>query len=86
MSLIIPLNLTSSPLSIRRNPYFFKELADGPGIKQKGYTHLFVMEFENLEDRNYYVSQDPTHQGYIKTLLDLPIGEVQVLDFTEGGY
>lgn len=44
------------------------------------------MEFENLEDRDYYVSQDPTHQGYIKTLVELPIGEVQVLDFTEGEY
>lgn len=44
------------------------------------------MEFENLEDRDYYVSQDPAHQGYIKTLVELPIGEVQVLDFTEGEY
>lgn len=44
------------------------------------------MEFENIKDRDYYVSQDQAHQAYKQMLLAIPIGEVQVLDFEEGCY
>lgn len=72
MSLVSPLN----------------NFANKPGVKQKGYSHLFVMEFENTDDRDYYVSKDPAHQDYVKMLTtgEFPVEEVQVLDFTEGDY
>lgn len=54
--------------------------------KQKGFTHLFVMEFENAADRDYYIGPDPTHQVYKNFLEGIPVGEVQVLDFTDGCY
>lgn len=46
------------------------------------------MEFDNTADRDYYVSKDPAHQAYVKTLTtgEFPVEEVQVLDFTEGVY
>lgn len=63
-------------------------LANNPGEKQKGYSHLFIMEFDNTEDRDYYVGEDPVHQEYVKKLTtgDFPVEEVQVLDFAEGVY
>lgn len=62
--------------------------ANNPGVKQKGYSHLFVMEFDNIADRDYYVSEDPTHKEYVKKLTtgDFPVEEVQVLDFAAGVY
>ncbi|RPB17377.1 hypothetical protein P167DRAFT_561665 [Morchella conica CCBAS932] len=53
---------------------------------QNGFTHLFVMEFENAEDRDYYVAKDPVHQVYVKMLGALPIGAVMVMDFEGGCY
>lgn len=44
------------------------------------------MEFENAEDRDYYVAKDPVHQDYVKMLGALPIGAVMVMDFEGGCY
>lgn len=62
--------------------------ANNPGVKQKGYSHLFIMEFDNTDDRDYYVGEDPVHQEYVKKLTtgEFPVEEVQVLDFAEGVY
>jgi hypothetical protein len=50
---------------------------------KNGITHVFVVEFENEEDREYYVRSDPAHQAFVKSL-DGVIEKAQVVDFTPG--
>ncbi|RHZ63827.1 hypothetical protein CDV55_107405 [Aspergillus turcosus] len=50
---------------------------------KNGITHVFVVEFENEDDREYYVRTDPAHQAFVKTL-DGVIEKAQVVDFTPG--
>ncbi|KAK2752801.1 hypothetical protein FQN55_005933 [Onygenales sp. PD_40] len=50
---------------------------------QDGITHAFVVEFENVEDRDYYVNKDPAHLAFVGGLGDA-IQKVQVIDFTNG--
>ncbi|GIJ91469.1 hypothetical protein Asppvi_010435 [Aspergillus pseudoviridinutans] len=50
---------------------------------QNGITHVFVVEFENEADREYYVRTDPAHQAFVKSL-DGVIEKAQVVDFTPG--
>ncbi|PGH20810.1 hypothetical protein AJ80_03437 [Polytolypa hystricis UAMH7299] len=50
---------------------------------QSGITHAFVVEFSSVDDRDYYVQTDPSHQAFVKSL-DGIIGKVQVIDFTAG--
>ncbi|PLB34914.1 Dabb family protein [Aspergillus candidus] len=52
---------------------------------QGGITHAFVMEFATAEDREYYVSSDPTHQEFVKSLGGI-IEKAQVVDFANGVY
>ncbi|KAL2136709.1 hypothetical protein VTI74DRAFT_2120 [Chaetomium olivicolor] len=35
---------------------------------QNGMTHGFVVEFGSAEDRDYYVTKDPTHQEFVKSI------------------
>ena len=47
------------------------------------YSHAFVVEFANEEDRRYYLASDPAHLGFVKGIA----GEVQrvgVVDFVPG--
>ncbi|PSN63533.1 dabb-domain-containing protein [Corynespora cassiicola Philippines] len=48
-----------------------------------GYTHGFVVEFEAEEDRDYYLTKDPEHLGFVKSAGEL-IQNVKVLDFEPG--
>ena len=50
---------------------------------QNGISHAFVVEFESAADRDYYVREDPAHQGFIKSL-DGIIEKAQVIDFANG--
>jgi hypothetical protein len=50
---------------------------------QNGITHVFVVEFENEADREYYVRTDPAHRAFVKSL-DGVIEKAQVVDFTPG--
>lgn len=52
---------------------------------QNGFTHAFVIEFENEEDRNFYVKEDEAHLAFVASLKDLVDG-AQVLDYTSGKY
>lgn len=56
-----------------------------PASVQNGFTHAFVLEFENKEDRNFYVKQDEAHLAFVATLEGLVNG-AQVLDYTPGNY
>lgn len=42
-----------------------------------------MVEFESEEDRDYYVSQDPAHQDFIK-FAGPHIENVKVLDYEPG--
>jgi hypothetical protein len=52
---------------------------------QNGFTHAFVLEFENEEDRNFYAKQDEAHLAFVATLEGL-VDVAQVLDYTPGKY
>ncbi|KAK2787913.1 hypothetical protein FQN52_004378 [Onygenales sp. PD_12] len=61
----------------------FKASASADTVKDDGITHAFVVEFENVEDRDYYVNKDPAHLAFVGGLGDA-IQKVQVIDFTNG--
>lgn len=44
-----------------------------------------MIEFENEEDRNFYVKQDEAHLAFVASLEGLVDG-AQVLDYTAGKY
>ncbi|MCJ1482633.1 hypothetical protein MMC06_002799 [Schaereria dolodes] len=50
---------------------------------QGGFSHGFVVEFENEEDRKYYLEQDPAHLGFVKTL-DGIMERVRIVDYEPG--
>lgn len=50
---------------------------------QGGLTHGFVVNFENVEDRDYYVKKDPAHQAFVKSIGDI-IASARVVDFEPG--
>ena len=49
---------------------------------QNGITHGFVVEFGSVEDRDYYVKEDPTHQAFVKSIEDL-VEKAIVVDFND---
>lgn len=52
---------------------------------QNGITHGFVVEFASVEDRDYYVTKDPTHTAFVKSIEDL-VEKAIVVDFSNGEY
>ena len=44
-----------------------------------------MLEFENGEDRDYYVKQDEAHLAFVKSLDGLVEG-AQIVDYTPGEY
>ncbi|KAI2616785.1 dabb-domain-containing protein [Hypoxylon sp. NC1633] len=56
---------------------------NSPEGLQNGITHGFIMEFENEDDRKYYLEKDPTHLGFIASVKDI-LDRIQVVDFTPG--
>ncbi|KAK4173752.1 stress responsive A/B barrel domain-containing protein [Triangularia setosa] len=56
---------------------------NSPEQLQNGMTHAFVVQFENTDDRNYYVEQDPAHLAFKKKIERL-VEKVTVLDYING--
>ncbi|KAK4043872.1 stress responsive A/B barrel domain-containing protein [Parachaetomium inaequale] len=52
---------------------------------QHGATHAFVVQFGNMDDRNYYITHDPVHQAFKKDIEPL-VEKTTVLDFTNGKF
>lgn len=52
---------------------------------QASYTHGFVMEFANDEDRMYYVKEDPAHKAFVESLKGVIAG-AGVVDFVAGEF
>uniref|UniRef100_A0A093UQA2 Stress-response A/B barrel domain-containing protein n=1 Tax=Talaromyces marneffei PM1 TaxID=1077442 RepID=A0A093UQA2_TALMA len=54
-----------------------------PSRYQNGLTHIFIIEFNNCEDRDYYVRSDPAHLLFLQAARSF-IDKVQVVDFAAG--
>lgn len=52
---------------------------------QGAFTHGFVSEFQNEEDRKYYLEQDPAHLAFVASLADI-MQNVRVVDFVPGKF
>ena len=50
-----------------------------------GFTHGFVVEFKSTEDRDYYVTEDPSHQAFVKKN-GAQFDDVRVIDYEKGVY
>lgn len=44
-----------------------------------------MSEFENEQDREYYLNEDPAHLGFVKSIAGV-VSTVQVVDFTPGAF
>ena len=71
----------SQRFSCENTPQILRICADF--ILQNGITHAFVVEFESIEDRDYYVNDDPTHDEF-KKLAGKVLEKAQVIDFIDG--
>ncbi|KAL7952184.1 dabb domain-containing protein [Trichoderma compactum] len=58
---------------------------NSPETLQNGITHGFVVEFASAEDRDYYVTTDPAHQAFVKSIGGL-VEKAIVVDFSDGVY
>ena len=71
-----------------QTPYI-KSMSGGkdnsPENLQNGIQYAFVAEFESLEDRNYYVAEDPVHQSFVKRAGQI-IEKAIVVDYTIGAF
>ncbi|KUI71969.1 putative protein Pop3 [Cytospora mali] len=56
---------------------------NSPEGLQNGLTHVFVSEFENEQDREYYLKEDPAHLAFGKGLAGV-VSRAQVVDFIPG--
>ncbi|WPH04959.1 Hypothetical protein R9X50_00785600 [Acrodontium crateriforme] len=52
---------------------------------QGAFTHGFISEFANEEDRKYYLEKDPDHLAFVKSLDGL-VENVRVVDFEPGKF
>jgi hypothetical protein len=48
-------------------------------------SHAYILHFESIKDRDYYVSQDPAHQAF-KEAAAFVLENAQVVDFQDGSY
>ncbi|KAA8909848.1 hypothetical protein FN846DRAFT_941083 [Sphaerosporella brunnea] len=65
---------------------FILSIRGGPDCSieglQKGFTHLFVVDFASVEDRDWYVQKDPEHAKFATQLVEaVGLDNVIVLDF-----
>ncbi|EUC32756.1 hypothetical protein COCCADRAFT_37359 [Bipolaris zeicola 26-R-13] len=50
---------------------------------QNGISHAFVLQFHSIEDRDYYVNQDPAHKAF-KEAASAVVEKATVVDFQNG--
>lgn len=48
-------------------------------------SHIFVVEFESIADRDYYALHDPIHMEFVKWSESVT-SKVQALDFIHGQF
>ena len=64
-------------------------LASTPGVETnpqgfERYFNVFMVEFENASDRDYYVREDPVHRAFGVQVLTGVVEDVMVMDFRRG--
>ncbi|KAB5575360.1 hypothetical protein GE09DRAFT_1091747 [Coniochaeta sp. 2T2.1] len=83
------LNLKDACVQPTTQVRYIKSLKGGkdnsPEGLQNGLTHGFVAEFASTEDRDYYVSTDPHHQAFVKSIGEV-VEKAVVVDFVDGVY
>ncbi|KAI1761487.1 hypothetical protein GGR53DRAFT_23813 [Hypoxylon sp. FL1150] len=52
---------------------------------QNGLTHVFVVNFKDKEDRNYYAQEDPVHLEFVKWSGDV-VSQVLAIDYADGDF
>ncbi|KAF8162846.1 hypothetical protein B0H34DRAFT_297343 [Crassisporium funariophilum] len=67
---------------------YILSITGGPDISieglQKGYNHIYVVQFSSIEDRDFYVKHDVAHAEFAKRLVGAAEGGIDgvaVLDF-----
>jgi hypothetical protein len=53
------------------------------GHQVGAFSHAFVSHFANMEDRRYYLEEDPAHLEFVKSLENI-IQNVRVVDYDPG--
>ena len=54
-------------------------------LNKNGFTHAFVVEFDNADDRDHYVKRDEAHLAFVASIGSLVDG-AQVLDYEAGKF
>lgn len=54
-------------------------------LTQHGITHAFVVQFDSVEDRDYYVQKDPAHAAFVQSIIPY-LTKPYVIDFTPGEF
>ncbi|KAI1811979.1 stress responsive A/B barrel domain-containing protein [Poronia punctata] len=64
---------------------YIQSLTGGPSNSIEGYEdgfqYAFVVVFESVEDRDYYVKKDEAHSGFVGTIIDL-MEKIVVFDYS----
>ncbi|OAQ72047.1 stress responsive alpha-beta barrel [Pochonia chlamydosporia 170] len=56
---------------------------------QNGFTHIFVVEFDSVADRDFYVKEDKAHHAFVGkwiTSADSIVSKALVMDFAPGSF
>ncbi|KAJ6118648.1 Major facilitator superfamily domain general substrate transporter [Penicillium samsonianum] len=61
----------------------FKEQVTAEQVEGGGFTHVYVTQFDNEEDRDYYLRKDAAHEEFGKIVGPL-FKSAQVNDFVPG--
>ncbi|GAB7337317.1 hypothetical protein MBLNU457_g2674t2 [Dothideomycetes sp. NU457] len=81
------LDLSNKCMHPQTNKPYVKSHGGGrdnsPEGHQGGFTHGFVFEFENDEDRDYYLTKDKVHLEFVSHIGDL-VQNIRVVDFVPG--
>ncbi|KAL0633414.1 hypothetical protein Q9L58_007727 [Maublancomyces gigas] len=69
-------------------PYIKSFVAGRNTVPKAEYTHTFIMEFDSVEDREYYMNLDPAHAAFTKVITtgEFPLGGAQIMSFSAGDY
>ncbi|KAJ5478195.1 hypothetical protein N7530_003704 [Penicillium desertorum] len=56
-----------------------------PATQQENCTHLFILEFDSIEQQEYYKSLDPVHADFASRILPL-VDSFKITAFRESDF
>ncbi|KIX99438.1 uncharacterized protein Z520_05014 [Fonsecaea multimorphosa CBS 102226] len=84
------LSLQSRCLSPRTRKPYIRSFTGGRDVSvedlHKGFHAVFVLEFADQKDRDWYVREDPVHHAFGVDVLTGVVEEVMVVDFQRGQF